>query len=196
VSALEKTTLGLGEHPALLVVDASCAFTDPESPLGSDFTREIEVMQAVMEIAQHLQWPRFFSTVWYESDSEATVFREKLPALNALTPDSSGVSVDSRLPVTIDDRVFRKTHASCFFNTELDSWLHQAGVDSLVITGFTTSGCVRATAVDALQYNYRTVVIEDAVGDRDPAAHRANLYDIGAKYGDVCTLRELEFALN
>ncbi len=151
MSALEKTTLGLGACPALLVVDASRAFTDPESPLGSDFTKEIEVMRAIMEIAGRLKWPRFFSTVWYESDSEATVFREKLPALNVLTPGSPGVSVDSRLPVSDDDRVFRKTHASCFFNTELDSWLHHAGVDSLVITGFTTSGCVRATAVDALQ---------------------------------------------
>ncbi len=196
MSALDNITLGLGERPALLVVDASCAFTDPESPLGSDFTKEIEAVQAIMEIASRLKWPRFFSTVWYESDREASVFREKLPALNVLTPGSPGASVDSRLRVSIEDRVFRKTHASCFFNTELDSWLHHAGVDSLVITGFTTSGCVRATAVDALQYNYRAVVIADAVGDRDPAAHRANLYDIGAKYGDVCTLRELELALD
>ena len=193
---MDNLTLGLGERPALLVVDASRAFTDPESPLGSDFTKEIEAVKAIMEIAARLKWPRFFSTVWYESDGEASVFREKLPALNVLTPGSPGVSVDSRLPVSDDDRVFRKTHASCFFNTELDSWLHHAGVDSLVITGFTTSGCVRATAVDALQHNYRAVVIADAVGDRDPAAHRANLYDIGAKYGDVCTLRELVLALD
>ena len=113
-----------------------------------------------------------------------------------LTLDSDSVAIDNRLPVTVDDVVFRKTHASCFFDTELDLWLQRAGVDSLVITGFTTSGCVRATAVDALQHNYRTVVIEDAVGDREPGAHRANLYDIGAKYGDVCTLRELELATN
>ena len=196
MGALDNVTLGLGERPALLVVDASCAFTDPESPLGSDFTKEIEAVKAIMEIAARRKWQRFFSTVWYESDREASVFREKLPALNVLTPGSPGASVDSRLRVSIEDRVFRKTHASCFFNTELDSWLHHAGVDSLVITGFTTSGCVRATAVDALQYNYRAVVIADAVGDRDPAAHRANLYDIGAKYGDVCTLRELELALD
>ena len=196
MSALKKTTLGLGVRPALLVVDASCAFTDPASPLGSDFTNEIAAVQAVMEIARGLKWPRFFSTVWYESDSEASVFREKLPALNMLKPGSPVVAVDSRLPVSNDDRVFRKTHASCFFNTELDSWLREKGVDSLVITGFTTSGCVRATAVDALQHNYRSVVVADAVGDRDAAAHRANLYDIDAKYGDVCTLVELEAALS
>jgi len=136
-----------------------------------------------------------FAMHWYESASEARVFREKLPALNVLTRGSEMVSIDSRLPVTVDDRVFRKTHASCFFGTELDLWLRQAGVDSLVITGFTTSGCVRATAVDALQYNYRAVVIEDAVGDRDTPAHHANLYDIGAKYGDICTLREFEHAI-
>ncbi len=195
MSALDKIELGLGDRPALLVVDASCAFTDPQSPLGCDVTKEIEAIQAVMEIASRLKWLRFFSTVWYESDDEGSVFREMLPALNVLTADSPGVSVDRRLPVVADDRVFRKTLASCFFNTELDSWLQRAGVDSLVIAGFTTSGCVRATAVDALQHNYRVVVVSDAVGDRDPAAHRANLYDIGAKYGDVCTLHDLELAL-
>ena len=192
---LNNTTLGLGEHPALLVVDASCAFTDPASPLGSDFTKEIEAICVIMEIASRLNWPRLFSTVWYESDSEASVFREKLPALNMLTPDDPAVSVDGRLAVSIDDRVFRKTHASSFFGTELDLWLRSENVDSLVVTGFTTSGCVRATVVDALQHNYRTLVVSDAVGDRDPAAHRANLYDISAKYGDVCTLSEFELVV-
>jgi nicotinamidase-related amidase len=93
--------------------------------------------------------------------------------------------------VDASDRVFRKTHASCFFGTDLYRWLREASVDGLVIAGFTTSGCVRASAVDALQNDYRTTVIEDAVGDRDPAAHAANLYDIEAKYGDVRSLVSL-----
>ena len=192
---LANTELGLGEHPALLIVDASCAFTDPRSPLGGDFAAEIEAIQRLMEIAQRCKWPRFFSTIWYESDDEARVFREKLPALNALVAGRAEVSIDGRLPVSAGDHVFRKTHASCFFETELNKWLRNADVDSLVIAGFTTSGCVRATAVDALQHGYRAIVVEDAVGDREPAAHRANLYDIEAKYGDVCSLVDLRLRL-
>jgi nicotinamidase-related amidase len=191
MGALTAKTLSLGTSPALLVVDASRAFTEPDSPLGADFTNEIEAIRALMVLALKHSWPRFFSTVWFESDDEATVFRNKLPVLNTLVAGSTEVAIDDRLPVTVEDRVFRKTHASCFFGTDLDQWLREQGVDSLVIAGFTTSGCVRATAVDALQYDYRTFVIEDAVGDRDAAAHRANLYDIEAKYGEVCTLAHL-----
>ena len=192
MSALQKTTLGLGERPALLVVDASRAFTDPQSPLGGDFAKEIATIRQLMGLAEERNWPRYFSTVWFESDDEARVFREKLPALNALIAGSDEVSIDVRLRVSEDDYVFRKTHASCFFGTQLDTWLRSRNVDSLVVAGFTTSGCVRATAVDSLQHGYRTIVIEDAVGDRDPAAHLANLYDIDAKYGDVCLLSELK----
>lgn len=191
MAALEKTTLGLGQRPALLIVDASCAFTDPRSPLGGDFADQIAAIQELIQLARRRGWPRFFSTVWYESDDEASVFREKVPALNMLKAGAGEVLIDSRLAVDADDEVFRKTHASCFFGTDLDERLREAQVDSLVVAGFTTSGCVRATVVDALQYNYRTVVVQDAVGDRDAAAHDANLYDIEAKYGDVCRLADL-----
>lgn len=189
--ALDKTSVGLGERPALLVVDASVAFTDPACALGADFSAEIGVIAQLMALAGESGWPRFFSTVWYESDDEARVFREKVPALNLLDAGSPLVAIDPRLPVDASDRVFRKTHASCFFGTDLYRWLREASVDGLVIAGFTTSGCVRASAVDALQNDYRTTVIEDAVGDRDPAAHAANLYDIEAKYGDIRSLASL-----
>jgi len=191
VAVLENTTLGLGQRPALIVVDASRAFTDPRSPLGGEFGAEVAAIAQLMEIAQQRGWPRLFSTVWYESNDEARVFREKLPALNILAAGSDEVRIDPRLPVGERDRVFRKTHVSCFFDTPVHEWLQTAGIDSVVLAGFSTSGCVRATAVDALQHDYRTVVVEDAVGDRDAAAHRANLYDIAAKYGDVCRLADL-----
>ena len=189
--ALDKTSVGLGERPALLVVDASVAFTDPGCPLGADFSAEIGVISGLMSLAAGSGWPRFFSTVWYESDDEARVFREKVPALNLLNEGSPLVAIDPRLPLDASDRVFRKTHASCFFGTELHRRLQDGGVDSLVIAGFTTSGCVRASVVDALQNDYRTTVVSDAVGDRDAAAHAANLYDIEAKYGDVVALASL-----
>jgi nicotinamidase-related amidase len=191
VHALRKKTLGLGHHPALLVVDACCAFTDPASPLGSDFNDEIQAIQKLMSLAEELMWPRLFSTVWYETEDEARIFREKLPDLNALQKGSAEVLIDPRLPVSNQDRVFRKTHASCFFGTHLDRQLREINIDSLIIAGFTTSGCVRASVVDALQYGYRTAVVEDAVGDRDRNAHHANLYDMQAKYADVVSLEKI-----
>jgi len=192
LATLDNSELGLGSTPALLVVDASVAFTDPQSPLGADFSDEITVINRLMVLASREGWPRYFSTVWYETQDEASIFREKLPSLNLLEQESSMVQIDPRLALSSDDVVFRKTHASCFFNTGLDEWLRSAQVDTLVICGFTTSGCVRATAVDALQYDYRVTVIEDCVGDRDRAAHIANLHDIDAKYGDVLPMSSLE----
>ena len=90
-----------------------------------------------------------------------------------------------------DEPVFTKLWASAFFGTPFASFLAAAGCDSLVVTGASTSGCVRATAVDALQHGYRPIVPREAVGDRNPAAHEANLYDIDAKYGDVVSLDEV-----
>jgi nicotinamidase-related amidase len=95
------------------------------------------------------------------------------------------VAVDDRIAPVGDERVIRKKYARAFFGTDLETELTTHRVDTLVLAGVTTSGCVRATAVDSLQHGYRTVVPADAVGDRAEAPHRANLFDIDAKYGDV-----------
>lgn len=182
---LTSRTTGLGRAPALLVVDASIAFTDPASPLGAEFSAEIGCINRLLRLAHERGWPVFFSTVVYRSGDEAPVFRAKLPDLNRLTPESEWVRLDPRLATEPDDRVFEKAYASCFHRTGLHGWLRRDGVDTVVVAGFTTSGCVRASAVDALQYDYRTVVVEDAVGDRDGDAHRSNLRDLALKYADV-----------
>lgn len=189
--ALHSCSTGIGSRPALLIVDASRGFTDPESPLGAEFPAEIERINALLDLAHRHRWPVFLSTVVYHDDRAARVFRDKLPDLDALTAGSPWVAIDSRLRVSGDDRVFEKTHASAFHRTPLDQWLRHAGVDTVIVAGFTTSGCVRASAVDALQHDYRTVVVEDAVGDRDAQAHLANLRDLGLKYADVVTTTEL-----
>lgn len=189
--ALETNDLVLGARPALIVVDASLGFTDPSSPLGADFSAPIELITRLLQLARERDWPVVFTTVWYESDEEAAVFRRKLPALNALERDSRLAEIDPRLRVDKNDRVLRKLHASAFHGTDLDGILRGNGVDSLVICGFTTSGCIRATAVDALQFGYPSVVVEDAVADRDAAAHQANLYDLQAKYCSVLPLDRL-----
>jgi nicotinamidase-related amidase len=135
--------------------------------------------------------PVYFTTVVYHNDDQARIFRERIEALNVLTPDSEWVKVDPQLPMREGDQLIEKQWASAFHKTDLDQRLRTQGVDSLVVTGLTTSGCVRATVVDGLQYDYRVVVAREAVGDRNPDAHAANLFDMHAKYADVLDLEEV-----
>jgi len=188
---MDSRATGTGRQPALLVVDASVGFTDPDSPLGADFGTQLDRLNELLRHAHCAEWPVFLSTVVYRAPEEAAVFREKLPDLNLLAAGSRWVAIDPRLQLGADDLVFEKTHASAFHRTDLDRRLRAAGVDTVVIGGFTTSGCVRASAVDALQHDFRTVVVSDAVGDRDPNAHTANLRDLELKYADVLTCAEL-----
>ena len=127
----------------------------------------------------------------YRNAHQAGVFRQRINALNVLRPGSPWVEIDARLVPDDDEPVIEKRWASAFFRTDLQQRLTDAQVDSLVVTGLTTSGCVRATAVDGLQHDYRVVVPREAVGDRNPEAHEANLFDLDAKYADVVSLAGL-----
>jgi nicotinamidase-related amidase len=119
------------------------------------------------------------------------VFRARLPALDILQAGSHWVGIDPRLAPVSGEPVFAKQFASGFHGTGLAAWLKAQGADSVVVAGLTTSGCVRATAVDALQHDYPVVVAREAVGDRDAAAHAANLHDLHAKYADVLGIEEI-----
>lgn len=188
---LETRSTGIGHQPCLLVVDATKGFTDPASPLGAEFSNEIEQISRLMRYADSKSWPCYLSSVVYRSEASARVFREKLPALNILTPESEWVEIDPRLPRLGKDSVFEKCYASAFFGTDLASNLQSLSIDTVIIAGFTTSGCVRASAVDALQWDFKVVVVKDAVGDRNDKAHEANLFDLGAKYADVVSCHEI-----
>ncbi len=178
--------VGFGERPALLVVDLIEAFTDPESNLGSDVDEVVAATARLLAAFRERDLPRYFTTVAYEeSYGDAGRFVEKVPALKELRLGTDRVRVDDRLAPEDDERVILKKYASAFFGTDLATELTTDRVDTLVLTGVTTSGCIRATAVDGLQHGYRTVVPADAVGDRAERPHRANLFDIDAKYGDV-----------
>ena len=193
--ALARVDGGMGTHPALIVVDVVVGSTDPACPLGSDAESVVNANVQLMNAFHQAQLPVVLTTVIYRNDHEASVFRARIPALNLLTPDSHWVKFDPRLPIADDDLQLEKRHASSFHGTELDQWLTDRNVDSVVVTGLTTSGCVRATAVDGLQNNYRVVVPQEACGDRDPKAHEANLYDLNAKYADVVSLASVLAAL-
>lgn len=192
---LERNSLGLGQKPALVVVDMINGFTDPACPLGCDCPEVVAANQKLIQAFHEHNLPVFFTTVIYYSKDQASVFRQRIAALNLLTPGTRWVEVDDRLDVEDRDIVIEKQWASGFHRTDLDRQLRERGVDSLVVTGLTTSGCVRATAVDGLQYDYRVVVPREAVGDRNQYAHDANLFDLHAKYADVTSLAEVIAAL-
>jgi maleamate amidohydrolase len=185
---LERASQGLGQHPALVLVDIIRAFTDPDCPLGSEADDVVEANRKLLAAFRSKGLPVFFTTVVYHNEHQARVFRDRVPALDLLMPDSHWIEVDPRLEPLADERIVEKQWASGFFKTDLDDSLRALGVDSLVVTGLTTSGCVRATAVDGLQYDYKVVVPAEAVGDRNMDAHRANLFDLNAKYVDVLDL--------
>jgi len=185
-------TIGLGDKPALLVVDASYGFTEPQSPLGADFADEIAIINALLHLARAENWPIFFSTVVYRQADEAAVFRQKIPSLDMLQAGTKWVEIDERIHRYPQDELIEKHHASFFHGTDLHSRLQAQAIDTLLVSGFTTSGCVRATAVDGLQNGYRTIIIDNAVGDTHHDAHAANLYDFQRKYGDVLSFVKLE----
>ena len=190
-NALERVDGGMGQRPALIVVDVVVGFTDPACPLGSEADAVVQANVELMNAFHQAQMPVVLTTVVYHNEEQASVFRARVPALNLLTPDSQWVQFDPRLPIVETDLQLEKRHASSFHGTDLDTWLRANQVDTVVVTGLTTSGCVRATAVDGLQNNYRVLVPREACGDRDEQAHEANLYDLNAKYADVVSLREV-----
>jgi nicotinamidase-related amidase len=181
---------GFGRRPALLVIDVNVGFTDPASPLVCDLDGVVAAIGRLLDEARRAQIPVVYTTVSYTEGDKiaAAAFIEKVPALLTLQAGSRWVEIDPRIAPLPHEPVLNKLFASAFFGTALSSLLAAAGCDSVIVTGASTSGCVRATAVDALQHGYRPLVPRDAVGDRNPAAHEANLYDIDAKYGDVVSL--------
>ncbi|MDL5363354.1 isochorismatase family protein [Halalkalicoccus sp. NIPERK01] len=181
-------SVGLGDRPALLVIDLINAFTDPTTRLGADVSDVLDRTERLLAAFREHDLPRYFTTVAFEdSYGDAGRFIEKVPALKELRLGTEAVAVDERIAPIDDERVILKKYASAFFGTDLGTELTTDRVDTLVLAGVTTSGCVRATAVDSLQHGYRTIVPADAVGDRAEGPHRANLFDIDAKYGDVVT---------
>ena len=188
---LDRQSQGLGQRPALVLVDLIRGFTDPAGPLGSQVDEVVAANARLLRAFRERNLPVFFTTVIYRDDRQARVFRSRAPALNALRPGSGWVEVDARLAPRGGEAVIEKQWASGFFRTSLDHQLRAHEADSLVITGLTTSGCVRATAVDGLQHDYRVVVPREAVGDRNSDAHAANLFDMHAKYADVMSLNEV-----
>jgi maleamate amidohydrolase len=184
--------IGFGERPALILIDMIKGFTDAAMPLGANLDGQIEAQKPLLDIAHERGIPVIFSTVIYEEEDikDAGIWALKQSGARTLTAGSEAVKVDPRLRMQPKDILLAKKYASCFFGTDLVPRLNARRVDTLIITGCTTSGCVRATAVDAVQNGFRPMVVREAVGDRSAAAHDQSLFDLNAKYADVVSLDE------
>jgi maleamate amidohydrolase len=183
--------VGFGSRPAVLVVDFIRAFTDPASDLGGELDAEVAAARQIVDAAREAGAPIVFSTVEYDAAlQEAGVWLRKIPSSKWLIEDTPWVEVDERMGMRAGDMLLAKKYASCFAGTDLVSRLVSQGVDTLIIAGCTTSGCVRASAVDACSLGFRTIVVREAVGDRAVLPHVANLFDIDMKYGDVISVDE------
>ena len=181
----------MGSRPAVLVVDFSCGFTDPACTLGSDLTPQVEATRQLLDAAREKGLPVIFTTIGFEpSLKDGGLWLQKVPSLGDLQLGGRWVEIDPRLAPRTDETVIVKKGASAFFGTNLAAILISQGIDSVVLCGATTSGCVRATAIDLLQYGFPTLVPRECVGDRAQAPHDANMFDIQAKYADVVSLDE------
>lgn len=190
-ASTSRGTLALGARPALIIIDFVKAYTTPGSPLYADFESARRGAVALLEAARSAEILILHTTVTYErGGANGGVFFRKLPALRCF---EAGVHPEYKgfvpgLEPGPGEVVLAKQYASAFFGTSLASTLTSHGVDTLLIAGVTTSGCIRATAVDACQYGFIPAVVRDAVGDRAAGPHEANLFDLEAKYAEVIGL--------
>jgi nicotinamidase-related amidase len=181
-----------GKNPCVLVIDFSCGFTDPECSLGSDLTAEVEATRRLLDAARGKGLSVVYTTIGFAPHGkDAGIWIEKAPSLADLELDGKWIDIDPRLDLQDDEVVVMKKGASGFFGTNLASILVAQGIDTVILCGATTSGCVRATAIDTMQYGWPAIVPRECVGDRAQAPHEANLFDIQAKYADVVSVDEV-----
>jgi maleamate amidohydrolase len=178
--------LGLGRKSALLIVDFTVGFNDPKLFGGGNIDAAVKRTAGLLEFFRRQRLPVVFTRVVYADDgSNAGVFGKKVPSLLVLTERHPAGQILAELAPLKDELIVRKTQASAFFGTGLAPRLVQQNVDTVVVAGCTTSGCVRASVVDAIAHNFRPIVAKDCVGDRALGPHEANLFDMAQKYADV-----------
>lgn len=178
--------MGLGERPALLIVDFVNGFADPEQFGGGNIPGAIEATGPLLAHARGRGWPVAHTRIVFAADgTDSNPFCRKVPSLSGLTEQNPASHIVERLAPGDGELVVSKTVPSAFWGTPLTQWLISKQVDSIVVAGCTTSGCVRASVVDAMSLGFRVTVARDCVGDRALAPHDANLFDMEQKYADV-----------
>lgn len=182
--------LGFGRKAAVLVIDFICAYTTPNAPLYAP-----PVIDAVQQTAPLLARARqkgvpviYTKVLYHPSGADGGLFVQKIPSLRALVNGEPLAEIVPELTPAPDDVVIVKQYASAFFGTSLAATLTSMGVDTVILSGCSTSGCIRASAVDGMQYGFRVIVPRECVADRHAQPHEANLFDINSKYGDVVSI--------
>jgi maleamate amidohydrolase len=185
--------VGFGARPAVLVIDFIKAYTTPGSPLyaAPGVPDAVRASGPLLAAARAAGVPLIYTTVSYAPDGrDGGIFVRKVPALRALTREAPLAQIVDELAPQPGDLVVEKKYASAFFGTPVAAMLTALGVDTVILVGCSTSGCVRASAVDGMQHGFRVIVPRECVGDRAPGPHEANLFDIDGKYGDVVAAEE------
>lgn len=184
--------LGFGQCPALILVDFVQAYFDESCALYAGVEDALSTALEVRKAARSAGVPVIYTNVVYQAGgADGGLFFRKAPVLKNFLAGSPMGAWPEGLEPGDGEFVVSKQYPSAFFGTSLASTLHTGGVDTLIITGVTTSGCIRATCVDALSHGFIPIVISDACGDRHEAPHEANLFDMNAKYGDVVDSQEV-----
>lgn len=190
--AVFNKRLGFGKNPAIILVDFVAAYFDENSPLYADVEKALLSAIRIRNKGREKNIPIIYTNVSYQKDGKnGGVFFEKLPVLSCFIEGAKTVGWPSKLDIDPNEIVITKQYPSAFFETCLSKKLNNLEIDTLIITGLTTSGCIRATCVDAISYGFRPIVVKDACGDRHEKPHIANLFDMNAKYADVVTESEV-----
>jgi maleamate amidohydrolase len=180
-----------GGRPALLVIDVVRAYLDPTSPLYADVEAVVQAAVRLRAAARAAGVPVLLTRVAFAAGgADGGVFYRKVPALEVFQEGGVLGAFPDELAPEPGDVVVTKQYASAFFGTSLAATLTAQGIDTLLITGLTTSGCVRATTVDAVQHGFVPLVVREAVGDRDERPHEANLFDLQQKYAEVVSVED------
>ena len=179
--------LGFGQKPAILVVDFIRAYTTEGSALyAPDVVTAVFETVALLDLARQKKVPVIYTQVLYNKHGlDGGLFVQKVPVLRSMVPGEPMADIVPELPPEETDVILVKQYASAFFGTPLAAMLTSMGIDTVILTGCSTSGCIRATAIDGMQHGFRVIVPQECVGDRHRAPHEANLFDINSKYGDV-----------
>ena len=183
--------LSFGKRPALIIVDFVMAYLDKASPLYAGAEEALASTARLLASARNAKVPVIFTNVVYQlGGADGGLFYRKIPALNVFIKGSPLGSFPPSLQPMADEQIISKQFASAFFGTNLASILASLNIDTLLIAGMSTSGCVRATALDALQHGFAPFVVREACGDRHAGPHEANLFDLQAKYAEVISEQE------
>ena len=190
--AVFNKRLGFGKNPAIILVDFVAAYFDENSPLYADVEKALLSAIRIRNKGREKNIPIIYTNVSYQKDGKnGGVFFEKLPVLSCFIEGAKTAGWPSKLDIDPNEILITKQYPSAFFETCLSKKLNNLEIDTLIITGLTTSGCIRATCVDAISYGFRPIVVKDACGDRHEKPHIANLFDMNAKYADVVSEKEV-----